>query len=115
MSDIRETSTQQGTTEYKQITTPNFLEIVFEIEKHVNNGWAVSQEAYPFANIMGLYEVNFYKNAKTINLAAERVQAAVEGKGVWTKDKKVENMNKARETRMANLEKKKAAEAKNEG
>jgi hypothetical protein len=115
MSDIQEASTQEGTTEYKQITTPNFLEIVFEIEKHVNNGWAVSQEAYPFAHYNGLFEVNFYKNAKTINLAAERVQAAVEGKGVWTKDKKVENMNKARETRMANLEKKKAAEAKNEG
>lgn len=107
MTDVIETNTTEGTTDYKQVLTPNYMEVVFEIAKHSLNGWAVSEDAYPFAHYTGLYEVNFYKNAKTIALAVERVQAAVDGKGVWTKEDKIENMAKARETLKANREKKK--------
>lgn len=112
MSEIIETNITEGTTEYKSLVTPNFLEIVYDLEKHLQNGWIVSQEAYPFASFTGLYEVNLIKNAKTIALAAERVQSAVDGKGVMTKEKRVEIMNNARKVRMDNLNKKKAAEAK---
>lgn len=112
MSEIIETNTTEGTTEYKSLVTPNFLELVYDMEKHLQNGWIVSQEAYPVANILGLYEVNLVKNAKTIALAAERVQSAVDGKGVMTKEKRVEIMNNARKVRMDNLDKKKATEAK---
>lgn len=111
MTEIIESVTQEGTTEYKSLVTPNFLELVYELEKHLQNGWIVSQDNYPVANIMGLYEVNLVKNAKSIALAAERVQSAVDGKGVMTKEKRVEIMNNARKVRMSNLEKKKAAEA----
>jgi len=108
MTDIIETNTTAGTTEYKQIVCTTFMEAVFENEKHVLNGWGVvSQEAYPFQHYNGLFEVNFYKNAETIKRAAEKIQAAVDGKGVWTKEDKIENMAKARETLKANREKKK--------
>ena len=109
MSEIMENTTAEGTTEYKSLVTPNFIELVYDMEKHLQNGWVVSQESYPVANILGLYEVNLIKNARTISQVAGRVQSAVDGKGVMTKEKRVEIMNKARETRMANLEKKKAA------
>jgi hypothetical protein len=111
MTEIIETTVVDGTTEYKSLVTPNFLELVYDMEKHLQNGWIVSQDNYPVANIMGLYEVNLVKNAKTIALAAERVQSAVDGKGVMTKEKRVEIMNNARKVRMENLEKKKAVEA----
>ena len=111
MSEIIENNVVDGTTEYKSLVTPNFLELVYDMEKHLQNGWIVSQDNYPVANILGLYEVNLIKNARTIALAAERVQSAVDGKGVMTKEKRVEIMNNARKVRMNNLEKKKAVEA----
>lgn len=112
MSEIIETNTTEGTTEYKQIVCTTFMEAVFEIVKHTLNGWKVVEEgAYPFQHYNGLFEVNFYKNAETIRAAAEKIQAAVDGKGVWDKAKKVENMAKARQTLKANRENKKSAEA----
>jgi hypothetical protein len=113
MTDMTEINTQEGTTEYKQIVCTTFMEVVFEIAKHTLNGWKVVQEgAYPFQHYNGLFEVNFIKNAETIREAAEKIQAAVDGKGVMTKEKRVEIMNNARKVRMDNLEKKKGAEAK---
>lgn len=110
MSEIIETNVVEGTTEYKQSLYVTFLEAAPDIAKHALNGWEVDEKnAYPFQHYTGLLEVNYFKNAETIRRAADKIQAAVEGKGVMTKEKRVEIMNKARETRMANLEKKKAA------
>lgn len=83
--------------EYKTLSTPNFIELMYEVEKHLQNGWALSKEdnSYPFFNFF-LYEVHLVKNAATLYAAKERLEAAMEGRDVQTKEKRRENMAKAR-------------------
>lgn len=60
MSDIQIQGSKDKVAERKTIATPNFIELMYEVEKLINEGWSIDQQAYPFFNFY-LYEVHFVK------------------------------------------------------
>lgn len=82
-------------TEYKTLTSTSFTEITYEVEKYLQQGWALSEQHYPFHSFI-LYEVHIYKNDSTITRAKARMKAAQDGRDVLTTEKRRENMAKAR-------------------
>lgn len=100
MTDLTETATADRTTEYKTFVTTNFHEIAEEIAKHASYGWVIEPSRPPFFNFF-LYEVHMIKNADTIALAKSHFDASLEGRDVMTKEKRQENMAKARAARAA--------------
>jgi hypothetical protein len=100
MSEIIETNDADRTTEYKTFVTPNFHEIAEEIAKHASYGWIIEPNRPPLFNFF-LYEVHMIKNADTIALAKSHFDASLEGRDVMTKEKRQENMAKARAARAA--------------
>jgi hypothetical protein len=107
MTDLIETTSADRTTEYKSIVTTNFYEAVVEVAKSASYGWIVDPDRDPFYNFV-IFEVHLIRNADTIAAAKAHFEASIEGRDVMTTQKRVENMNKARETRMKNLAAKKA-------
>jgi hypothetical protein len=104
MTDIIESNDiVEGNTEYKTIASPNFTEVMYEAEKYLQQGWALSEEQYPFHSFV-LYEVHLYKNTTTMNRLFSRVQAMQEGKEVMTTEKRREIMAKARAAKKINKE-----------
>lgn len=112
MTDIIETNTADRTTEYKTLVTPNFNEIITDVAKNAAYGWVLDPEREPYYNFC-IYEVYLIRNADTIANAKIRFESATEGRDVLTKEKRVENAAKARETLAAKRAAKK--EAGNEG
>jgi hypothetical protein len=82
-------------TEYKTLTSTSFTEITYEVEKYLQQGWALSEQQYPFHSFI-LYEVHMYKNDSTILRAKARMKAAQDGRDVFTTEKRRESMAKAR-------------------
>jgi hypothetical protein len=103
MTDLIETTTEDRTTEYKSIVTTNFFEVANEIAKHASYGWIVDPSRDPFYNFV-IFEVHLIKNADTIALAKSHFEASLEGRDVMTKQKRQENMAKARAAKKINKE-----------
>jgi hypothetical protein len=103
MTEIIEQHTETRNEETKILRTPNFYTVVLEIERHVLLGWQVEKIITPPNFDFFLYEVCFVKNAHTLANVKASADAANEGKEVITKEKRQENMAKARNTRMAKI------------
>ncbi len=110
MTEIVETNTGTERDEYKVLVSPNFTSLMYEVEKLVQNGWALSSTNYPVDNVL-TYEVHLEKNKQTMARLKSRYESAVEGKPVWSKEDAQANVAKARETRAKKLAEQKAAEA----
>lgn len=107
MTDIQIQESSTRTDDYKTLSTTNFTELVYELEKHLQAGYAVSEDRYPHFDFV-LYEVHLVRNNQLVQRAKERMEAALAGRDVVTKEKRVENMAKARQARAE----KRAAEGK---
>ncbi len=82
---------------------------MYEVEKLVQNGWALSSTNYPVDNML-TYEVHLEKNKQTMARLKSRYESAVEGRPVVGKEERQAHVAKARETLAQKRAEKKAAE-----
>ncbi len=56
--------------EVKTIVEPAFVLMMYEVEKHIKEGWSLSQTKEPIY-IAGLYDVEMVKGEEKVAVAAE--------------------------------------------
>jgi hypothetical protein len=112
-NDVIEQTTTEGRDEYKTLVSPNFTALMYEVETYLHNGWVFSKEMYPHFNYV-VYEVHLERNARTLQLAKERLEAGQAGRQPFGTDERRANMAKARETLKAKRAEKKGGESEDQ-